>query len=252
MRILIAPDKFKGSLTSAEAAAAIEAGFHRVFPDLSATRIPLADGGEGTAALFREALGGQRIEATVSDPLGRPVTADFTSLPRTKEAVIEMSAASGLWRLTEPERNPLRTSTRGTGELLLAAIAHGAKRVFIGLGGSATTDAGAGLAVAMGYRLLDATANELDPIPANFLKIERIVPPPTLPPTQIIALSDVTNPLLGPAARPGSTAPRKARPTSMTSSFASPIWRKLPPATCEPTKARRRVPAPPAAWDSAF
>ncbi len=198
MRILIAPDKFKSSLTAAEAATAIEAGFRRVFPNITAMRLPLADGGEGTAALFREALGGHRVDAAVSDPLGRIVNTDFTWLPQTNEAVIEMSAASGLWRLTDSERSPFQTSTRGTGELVLAAIARGARRIFIGLGGSATNDAGAGLAAALGYRFLDADGTEIDPIPLNFPTIARVLRPPTLPSTEIVALSDVTNPLLGP------------------------------------------------------
>ena len=197
MRILIAPDKFKGSLTSAEAAAAIETGFRRVFPDLSATRIPLADGGEGTAALFREALDGQRIEATVADPLGVPVAAEFTWLPQTRDAVIEMSAASGLWRLADSERNPLRTPPVAPANSSAPRSPTAARRILLGLGGSATNDAGAGLAAALGYRFLDSAGKEVEPIPANFFEIERIVPPDALPAAEIIALSDVSNPLLG-------------------------------------------------------
>ncbi len=197
MRLLIAPDKFKGSLTSDEAASAIETGFRAVFPSLQAIRIPLADGGEGTAELFRRTSGGETVETRASDPLGRSVKATWTWFPDTREAVIDMSAASGLWRLADSERDPSRTSTRGTGELVLAAIARGAQRIFIGLGGSATNDAGAGLAAAFGYRFLDASGAEIEAIPANFLRITRVIAPATRPKLEIIALSDVTNPLLG-------------------------------------------------------
>ncbi len=209
MRILVAPDKFKGSLSAAQASAAIETGFRAVFPHLQSTRLPIADGGEGTAAVFRDALGGEQISLTVPDPLGRPVSADYTWLPDSAEAVIDMSAASGLWRLSDCERNPLRTSTRGTGELLIDTLHRGARKVFIGLGGSATNDAGAGLAAALGFRFLDHSGSEIDPVPAHFQTLTRIVSPDALPSAQITALSDVTNPLLGPRGATRIYGPQK-------------------------------------------
>ena len=143
MRILIAPDKFKGSLTANEVASAIRDGFRSVFPDASFDIVPVADGGEGTAEIFREALGGQRVEIAAHDALGRPVTVSYAWIPSSEIAVIDMSSASGLWRITDAERDPRRASTFGTGELMADAIARGARDLIIGLGGSATNDAGA-------------------------------------------------------------------------------------------------------------
>ena len=225
MRILIAPDKFKGSLTSAEAAAAIETGFRRVFPDLFATRIPLADGGEGTAALFREALDGQRIEATVADPLGVPVAAEFTWLPQTRDAVIEMSAASGLWRLADSERNPLRNSTRGTGELVRAAIAQGPAASYSAWAAAPPTTR------ARASPPPSATASWIQPAKrsnpsrrtssrSNESFRRTPYPPPRSSPSPTSRIPSSAR-----AARPASTVPKKARPTSTTSKLASLIWR---------------------------
>ncbi|MGC1480671.1 MAG: glycerate kinase [Chthoniobacterales bacterium] len=209
MRILIAPDKFKGSLTAAEAASAIEAGFRLVFPDLKAIRLPLADGGEGTSALFHQALGGELIETATTDALGRPITAEYTLLADRHEAVIDMSAASGLSRLTPSERDPAHTSTRGTGTLVRDAVDRGARHVLVGLGGSATNDAGAGFAAALGYRFLDAFGQGLDPVPSNFPAIDQIRPPSNPLDVRITALSDVTNPLLGPRGATHVFGPQK-------------------------------------------
>lgn len=193
MRVLVAPDKFKGSLSAAEAAAAVAAGLGAL-PGIVADCCPVADGGEG----FAEALSkqGDRVEG-VSDPLGRPVTARCGWLDGAT-AVIEMSDASGIHRLRPEERDPWQASTLGTGQLIRHAIARGAARVLVGLGGSATNDAGAGMASALGWQFLTSDGEPLDPRPANFLAIERIEPPEeeTLP--IIVGACDVRNPLLGP------------------------------------------------------
>ncbi len=140
-RVLVAPDSFKGTFSAAAAAAAIAEGVEAAGP--AAECLPIADGGEGTLDALLGALGGERRSATVADPLGRAVEADFGLLADGR-AVIEMAQASGLWRLAEDERDPWRASTRGTGELIAAAVEAGARSVIVAVGGSATADGGAG------------------------------------------------------------------------------------------------------------
>ena len=193
MRVLIAPDKFKGSLAAREAAAAVAAGLAKI-PGFIVDCCPVADGGEG----FAEALSTRWDEVEgVRDPLGRPVMARCGWLDATT-AVLEMSEASGLHRLAPQERNPWQASTFGTGQLIRHAASRGATRVLAGLGGSATNAAGAGAAAALGWRFLTSDGEPLEPKPSNFLAIERIEPPEegTLP--RIVAACDVRNPLLGP------------------------------------------------------
>jgi len=193
MRVLVAPDKFKGSLTAREAAAALAAGLGQ-FPGAIVDCCPVADGGEG----FAEALSTRwDLVEQVRDPLGRPVTARCGWLD-AETAVLEMSEASGLHRLAPQERNPWEASTFGTGQLIQHAASRGARRVLAGLGGSATNDAGTGAAAALGWQFLTSDGEPLDPRPANLLAIERIEPPEegTLP--RIVAACDVRNPLLGP------------------------------------------------------
>lgn len=197
MRILIAPDKFKGSLTASEAAEAIYEGFFRVFPDAHYDRAPIADGGEGTASLFRETMQGEEVRVPVHDALGREISATYSWFPDRQTAVIEMSEASGLWRLQTSEHDPLRASTFGTGELVAHALARGSKKILVALGGSATNDAGVGMAHALGWKFLDATENEMEPRGGNFSMIQRLIPPPPWAACEIIGLCDVTNPLLG-------------------------------------------------------
>jgi glycerate kinase len=193
LRVLIAPDKFKGTLSAHQAATAIAAGLARV-PGIVADLCPVADGGEG----FADALA-TRFDTVegIHDPLGRSVTARCGWLDGTT-AVIEMSEASGHHRLTPRERDPWNATTFGTGQLIRHAASRGATRILVGLGGSATNDAGAGIAAALGWQFLTSDGEPLDPKPANFLAIERIEPPEDdrIPP--IIAACDVRNPLLGP------------------------------------------------------
>ena len=204
MRVLIAPDKFKGSVTAREVAAAVAGGLGQL-PGFIVDSCPVADGGEG----FAEALMTRcdRIEG-IRDPLGRPIAARCGWLDATT-AVIEMSDASGLHRLTPQERDPWRASTFGTGQLILHAASHGATRVLVGLGGSATNDAGAGAAAALGWRFLTGEDEPLDPRPANFMAIERIEPPRENSIPHIVAACDVRNPLLGSEGASRVYAPQK-------------------------------------------
>jgi glycerate 2-kinase len=197
MRILIAPDKFKESLSAREVAFAIRDGFKSVFPEAIFDIVPVADGGEGTAEIFREALAGRRVEVDAHDALGRSITACYTWITESQMAVIDMSSASGLWRIAEIARDPSRSSTFGTGELMADAIARGAKNLIIGLGGSATNDAGAGMAAALGWRFLDDQNQAVDPRPAEFLRIRQVIPPAAQLSCGVTALCDVKNPLLG-------------------------------------------------------
>lgn len=161
MKICIAPDSFKGSLTSLQAAECIEKGMKRGMKGLSFVKVPMADGGEGTVQAVIDATGGRLINKVVTDPLGRRVKAGFGVSGDGKTAVIEMAAASGLMLLKPSERNPMVTTTRGTGELIKAALDLGVKRILVGIGGSATNDGGAGMARALGARFLDRRSEEL-------------------------------------------------------------------------------------------
>ncbi|MFN4873625.1 MAG: glycerate kinase [Akkermansiaceae bacterium] len=211
MRILIAPDKFKGSLSAKQAAEAIARGFSKVFPSATCTLLPLADGGEGLLNAFQDNGNFTLQETQVRDALGRPATASWLLKKESTRvtAIIESSQANGLWRIAAPDRNPARSSTYGVGELINAAISAGATEILIGIGGSATNDAGVGVAAALGYHFLDASNQELEPIPENFLKITRIdsTQVPTLPTIRVAC--DVKNPLLGPRGATRVYGPQK-------------------------------------------
>jgi glycerate kinase len=215
MRILIAPDKFKGALGAREVAENIAAGLRDVLADPKIDIVPVADGGEGTAEVICSALGGSWLKCKVHDPIGREVEARYAYVSERTLALMEMSEAAGLRRLSDSERDPLRASTFGVGELILAATKHGAKEIIIGLGGSATNDGGFGMARALGFHFF-AGANELTGVVAELQKLTKIEPPGkaeqmpestndrhlTRPHLQrhlprIIAAADVRNPLLG-------------------------------------------------------
>jgi glycerate kinase len=215
LRILVAPDKFKGSLTAGEAVDAICLGLERALPLARFHKMPLADGGEGTAALFIRSFGGQMIDCETTDPLGRPITAKYGWTPSLRQAVIEMSAASGLERLAEHERDPLRATTFGTGTLLIDAARRGARKIIVGLGGSATNDAGIGLTAALGARFLDERGTPLAPVPKNFPRIARIEKSPRIFAPEIVAVSDVRNPLLGPNGASRTYGPQKGATPEM-------------------------------------
>ncbi|MGD6844945.1 glycerate kinase [Bacillus infantis] len=161
MKIVIAPDSYKESLSAMEAADCIEKGFKRIIPDAEYVKVPMADGGEGTVQSLVDATGGSIITAQVTGPLGEPLEAFFGLLGDKKTAVIEMAAASGIHLVPPGKRNPLVTTTKGTGELIKAALDLGVRHIIIGIGGSATNDGGAGMAQALGARLLDAEEREI-------------------------------------------------------------------------------------------
>lgn len=200
MRVVIAPDSFKGCLSALDVARAMSRGVQRVYPDSVIDLIPMADGGEGTVAAILSAVGGETIEIKAADPLGRPVRAAYGLIDKGTTAIIEMSAASGLPLLSDEERNPHLTSTQGTGELIRDALEHGVKKILLGIGGSATNDGGAGLAQALGVRLLDAQGQELAPggaALADLVEIDMSGIDPRLSKTLFEVACDVQNPLCG-------------------------------------------------------
>ena len=161
MKIIIAPDSFKGCMSAEQAAKAMERGIRRALPQAECVLVPMADGGEGTVQSLVDATGGELLETTVTGPLGTPVRAQYGMLGDGRTAVIEMAAASGIAYVDERTRDPRITTTYGTGELVRDALDHGVTSFIIGLGGSATNDGGAGMAQALGVRLLDAQGGEL-------------------------------------------------------------------------------------------
>ena len=201
MRVLVAPDKFKGTLSAPDAADAIVAGWRRARPGDEIGLVPLADGGEGTLdALVAE--GGERRSAGVSGPHGAPLDAVFgLRYGSPPVGIVEMARASGLALVPVGRRDPLRATSRGTGELMLAAVRAGARMLTVTLGGSATTDGGAGIAQALGIRLLDGRGREVGPGGVGLLDLERIDTSrlaPELRGVEVLALTDVDNPLVGP------------------------------------------------------
>jgi glycerate kinase len=218
MRVVIAPDKFKGSLSALQAAAAMARGVAKASAGASIARVPMADGGEGTTEALVAATGGTYHEARVTGPLGEPVVARFGLLGDGQTAVIEMAAASGLVLVPPERRNPLIATTRGTGELLLAAIAAGARRLIVGIGGSATNDGGAGMGQALGYRLLDHAGRDLQPGGGSLdglLHIDRSGRRADLDSVEIAVACDVSNPLCGPEGASAVYGPQKGASPEM-------------------------------------
>ena len=162
MKIVIAIDSFKGSISSLDAGAAIREGIHRVFPEAEVLVRPLADGGEGTVEALARGMNGRIRTVTVTGPLGTPVEASYGILDASKTAIIEMSAAAGITLVDEPNRNPLYTTTYGVGELIRDAIVNGCRNFIVGIGGSATNDGGIGMLQALGYEFRD---NNGQPVP---------------------------------------------------------------------------------------
>ena len=174
MKIVIAPDSYKESLSALEVATQIELGFKEIFPDAQYIKVPMADGGEGTVQAMIEATQGRRVEVDVTDPLGRQVASFYALTGDGATAMIEMAAASGLAMVPPAQRNPLLTTSYGTGELIKAALDAGARHLILGIGGSATNDGGAGMLQALGVKLLDAAGNELERGGAPLAQLERI------------------------------------------------------------------------------
>ncbi|MZE71817.1 glycerate kinase [Streptomyces sp. SID5789] len=208
-RVLVAADKFKGSLTAVEVAERVTAGLRRVVPDVRVEALPVADGGDGTVAAA-VAAGFERREVRVAGPLGDEVTAAFAL--REDTAVVEMAEASGLQRLPEGVLAPLTASTYGSGELLRAALDAGARTIVFGVGGSATTDGGAGMLAALGARFLDTDGGPVAPGGgglASLASADLSNLDPRLSDVELVLASDVDNPLTGPKGAPAVYGPQK-------------------------------------------
>jgi len=212
MKIVVAPDSFKGSLTAIEVSDAIEKGIREIFPEAEIIKIPMADGGEGTVQCLVNATRGKILEEKVIGPLGDEVLASYGILADKKTAVIEMAAASGLTLVPEGKRNPLITTTYGTGQLIKAALDKGCRKMIIGIGGSATNDGGAGMVQALGVKLLDQEGEEIGFGGGELKKIIRIdisCLDNRLSNTKVLVASDVNNPLCGPKGASRIYGPQK-------------------------------------------
>ena len=213
MKILIAPDSFKGTLSARRAAEAMAAGVRRARPEAEVVLMPLADGGEGTAEALVTATGGRLVARRVTGPRGEPVEANFGLLgPDGRTAVVEMAQAAGLGLVPPDRRDPRVTTTFGVGELLRAAVETGAREMIVGLGGSATNDGGAGAMQALGVRFLDANDRLLPPGGAALARLARIDTAAFDFPWDrltITAASDVRNPLVGPEGAAAVYGPQK-------------------------------------------
>ncbi|WP_279145889.1 glycerate kinase [Photobacterium carnosum] len=200
MKIIIAPDSYKESLTAMEVATAIEAGFRQVMPNAEYIKLPMADGGEGTVQSLVDASNGTIIEHQVTGPLGEQVPAFFGIMGDGKTAVIEMAAASGLHLVSPDLRNPMLTTSYGTGELILAALDHGVDHIIVGIGGSVTNDGGIGMAQALGVQLLDNKGQALGfggQALAQLASIDITTVDPRLAHIKLEVACDVNNPLCG-------------------------------------------------------
>ena len=224
MKIVIAPDSFKESLTALEVAEAIEAGLKKVLPDAEYVKVPMADGGEGTVQSLVDATEGRLISAEVRAPLGNKVKAEFGLSGDGRTAIIEMAAASGLHLVPPEARNPLRTTSYGTGELILAALAEGVEKIIVGIGGSATNDGGAGMLQALGALLLDA---QHQPIGAgggclqDLAAIDLSGLDKRLAGVEIVVACDVDNPMCGEKGASAVFGPQKGATPEMVQALDS-------------------------------
>jgi glycerate 2-kinase len=207
MRILVAPDKFKGSLNAREVAENIGRGLWDVLPDATIETMPVADGGEGTADVIGQACGGEEVRCAAHDALGREIEASYFWLGDRGTAVMEMSAAAGMWRIAEGEWDLLRADTFGVGEMIKDALRRDGREILIGLGGSATNDGGFGMARALGFQFL-ANEHEIE-TPAELANLARIRRPTQRFSARITAAVDVRNPLLGPRGATRIFGPQK-------------------------------------------
>lgn len=218
MRVVFAPDSYKEALGAPVVARALAEGWRLADPDVEAVLAPMADGGEGTVEAVVSAAGGSYVSATVTGPMGTRVQARYGLTQDGATAVIEMAEASGLQLVPAQQRDPRAATTRGTGELILHALERGARRILIGIGGSATNDGGAGMAQALGYRLLDAQGNELPPGGAALARLAQIddhAVHPALRECVISVACDVTNPLCGAEGASAVFGPQKGASPEM-------------------------------------
>ncbi|WP_026174178.1 glycerate kinase [Effusibacillus pohliae] len=218
MKIVLAPDSYKGSLTAKEACDAMEAGIRRVLPEAEIVKVPMADGGEGTVQSLVDATGGRFMTRQVTNPLGEPVNAQYGILGDGKTAVIEMAEASGLYRIPADRRNPLVTTTYGTGELIRAALDQGCRKFILGIGGSATNDGGTGMAQALGVKFFDKEGRELPFGGGSLGQLQRIDMSgvdPRLKDCEFTVACDVDNPLTGPNGASHVFGPQKGATPDM-------------------------------------
>ena len=218
MKIVIAPQGFKGNLSALQVAQAIETGIKRVVPNAITVIKPMADGGEGTVQALVDATGGEIRATEVTDPLGGRITAHWGILSGEATAVIEMASASGLYIVPFEKRNPLLATTYGTGELILSALDSGCRKLIIGIGGSATNDGGAGVAQALGAQLLDSKGAAIPFGGAALARLERIditTLDPRLAGCEVLLACDVNNPLCGPDGASAVYGPQKGATAEM-------------------------------------
>jgi len=215
LRVLIAPDKFKGTLTSEEAAKAIERGLHRAWPKVKTTCFTLTDGGEGFMELMVRQTGGRFRTARTVDAAGRPCRAKWGILGNGRTAVIGLTSASGIAQLPARLRNPEKTMNLGTGELIALALKAGCREILVGLGGSATTEGGISLAATIGYRFIDKDGHEITLDGTGLGHLARIIPPKKMPKASFVVATDVDNPLFGPRGAAYQFAPQKGADPAM-------------------------------------
>lgn len=237
MKIVIAPDSFKGSLSALQAAEAIKKGIEKQARKVETLLVPMADGGEGTMDSLIAATQGTVQKAEVKDPLGRTITAEYGLLGEAgqsgkKQCVIDTASASGLALLTEQEKNPLVASSQGTGQLMMHALEQGCNRLIIGLGGSATVDGGAGILQALGAKLLDEQGQEVGPGGGPLHKIKQLdltALDPRLKNAEIVAACDVNNPLIGPEGAAKVFGPQKGASEEMVNQLETGLkhWADL-------------------------
>lgn len=217
-KVVVASDSFKGCLTSMQVAEGVEAGIRKCCPDCQVVKLAVADGGEGTVDALLETMGGRRVSAEVSDPLGRPCMAEYAILNDEVTAVMEMSSASGLTLLKHEERNPLLTSTYGTGQMIADALDRGCRRFLIGIGGSATNDAGMGMLEALGCRFLDEDGNALQGCGESMTRVVTIDMSdlrPEVNESEFIVACDVDSPFHGPEGAAYVYGPQKGATPEM-------------------------------------
>jgi glycerate 2-kinase len=232
MKIVIAPDSFKESLSAMAVATAIEEGFRQIYPDARYVKVPMADGGEGTVESMVEASGGEYQHQQVTGPLGQAVQARWGLMGDGETAVVEMASASGLHHVPMAQRNPLLTTSYGTGELIQAALERGVKRIILGIGGSATNDGGAGMMQALGGRLTDAQGQALAPggeALGNLANIDLSACHPKLKEVTITVACDVNNPLCGPQGASAIFGPQKGATPDMVQTLDAALaqWGRL-------------------------
>ena len=237
MKIIISPQGFKGGISGLEAAKAIERGVLAAAPDTETVLLPVADGGDGTLHALVDATGGEIFISTVTGPINQQVEAQWGVMGDGRTAVIEMARASGLAMVPQRRRNPNTTTTLGTGQILKEAIERGFNRIIVGLGGSATNDAGAGMATALGAKFMDSEGNALPPGGAALARLDRIDTSgliDCLSGVEIVGATDVTNPLCGPTGASEIFGPQKgaskevvAELDSALANFATVVKRDL-------------------------